>query len=714
MNMLIAEHGGFYRSDDSNNKTTTATAAAASGQTILGGSSYLHCTLAADVLLTYKQLPRQYEHVGILAKILDGSVRSGVLTDDAVAQIQGCLRIIFQQQDGHGTDFAGSLEAAAAKAKHEAEAEAAAAAASSKGKGRAVSHTERDDSDYMRKLLRRIVTAAVRAMREADPRGLFLNPVTDDIAPGYSKVIKEPMCIRTIEEKAEDLEYDHLNDYERDVRLMFANCIKYNIGRDGTWFRVEARRQEKVWKDEVLPQARELFKKETTKRRKQLERADQRDEEKLAKKVETAEERKRRADKISKALKDASGSTDDNAITKLKGSDVDPLVPSKAKRRKKDMDYPSMPCIATMLLSDPFVVRILLDRVLRSVRADVLARKSLPVAHTVVPSLLQLLYLSQFSLQLCSVRGKRFIVPDAGLMKIEVGTENLDPVATAAVRIPFASLRKYLPLLAGLLLQCDLDRRVAAGGDLHDASASSLPSRPASDSTSWQDASSLSALRALTEGAMIHLIQPGQSTEAALSAQLPRFCAALEGLSGGNLGADRSFYISLSQALLRYKRNLSHGTRDLVMAAWIEWIRSSDISAPVHECFMALLNEWTQFGNIVLPRDTMLSLAEEAAKASEESKGSDTKVGKNFALKWKYGGSEFAAVKKEYERMLSIVPEPHLSQWKEKVGINDAALESLSPSVEGDVVAKEEKNVKEEESKTGNPEPMDVDVDVKK
>jgi len=728
MNMLIFEHGEHAPATDAADNANTSDIGA---ETVLGGSSYLHCTLAADLLLTHKQLPRQYEHVGLLAKILDGCVRAGTVTDDAVAQIQGCLRIVFHQRDVHdgggsggGATAGDSMEAAAARAKHEAEA-AAAAMGKARGRGRSGSESraiDRDDSDYQHKLLRKIITAAARAMREADPRGLFLNPVTDEIAPGYSKVIKEPMCIRTIEDKAEEMEYDHLSEYERDVRLLFANCIKYNIGKDGTWFRGEARRQEKVWKEDILSQARELYKKETAKRRKQLERADQQDETKKKKAAsETAEERKRRADNISKALKDASGSTDDNAITKLKGENVDPLPPSKAKRRKKDMDYPSMPCIASMLLSDPFVVRIILDRILRSLRADVLGGKSIPAAHSIVPSLLQLLCITQFATQLCALRGKRFIVPDAGLTKIVVDTEKLDPAAAAAVNVPYASLRKYLPLLAGLLLQSDLDRRVASGGDLHEASASSLPSRSAADPKPWQDASSLTALRALTEGSMIHIVQPGQSNEDALTAQLPRFSVALRGLSGGSLGADRSFFMSLSQALLRYKRNLPHGIRDLVMSSWVDWIRDDiedqekknggNMCLPVHECFVKLLNEWTHFGNVILPRDNMLSLAEDAIKAAEASSGGKP----SFAEMWKYGGEAFAPVKAEYEKMLSIVPEPHLSQWKEKVGIDDANLSTISPPSEQakeekrqDDEAKGDSKVPEGEGKN-DPEPMEVD-----
>ena len=182
--------------------------------------------------------------------------------------------------------------------------------------------------------------------------------------------------------------------------------------------------------------------------------------------------------------------------------------------------------------------------------------------------------------------------------------------------------------------------------------------------------------------------------------------------------------MSLSQALLRYKRNLSHGVRDLVMSSWIGWIRgnkqasgeknASNMCLPVHECFVKLLNEWTHFGNVVLPRDTMLSLAEDAIKAAEASNGGKS----SFAEAWKFGGETFAPVKSEYEKMLAIVPEPHLLQWKEKVGIDNASLAALPvpptakeaeekkemhESVKGDDIAPKDSE------DTNGPEPMDVD-----
>ncbi|RUS27746.1 Bromodomain-containing protein, partial [Jimgerdemannia flammicorona] len=58
----------------------------------------------------------------------------------------------------------------------------------------------------------------------------FLSPV-DPVKlgiPHYPKVIKNPMDISTIEKKLNNAEYNHADEFEADVRLMFRNCYTFN------------------------------------------------------------------------------------------------------------------------------------------------------------------------------------------------------------------------------------------------------------------------------------------------------------------------------------------------------------------------------------------------------------------------------------------------------------------------------------------------------
>lgn len=114
-------------------------------------------------------------------------------------------------------------------------------------------------NEEYKKCLQEVVAFGAKAMRSADIHGIFLNLVTDTIAPRYSIVIKEPMCIKVIEDKAAKKEYRHLSEFEHDVHLMFDNCIKYNNTKEGRWYRNEAKRQEKVWDCDIMPQVKDLL-----------------------------------------------------------------------------------------------------------------------------------------------------------------------------------------------------------------------------------------------------------------------------------------------------------------------------------------------------------------------------------------------------------------------------------------------------------------------
>lgn len=340
--------------------------------------------------------------------------------------------------------------------------------------------------------------------------------------------------------------------------------MAYNVGNAGQWFRGEARRQDKVFTNDIYPQALKLYQSAVG---------------------------KRTSDGPKRAL-DANGSSDEAAAP------IDPLpaIRGKAKRRKKESkkDYsvvpPSIPAIASMLLADPFIIRILMDRALRCLRVDVNRGASIPAAHRVLPSILQLLHLASWSTRLCAIRGKLYAVPDVGMMP---PTDN-DVVSLT----PFVTLRTYTPVLMRLLVESELDRRIAVGGDLQLASQTTNERRSVSPKDSWDGTSHLDVLRALTEGALVHICQPGNTHESSLAVTFPKFDGALQQLSA-NLWNQRPFFLSLIQALLRHKSKLSRTARDVVAAAWLRWLGPStttvsqegSMTSASHECFVMLLND---------------------------------------------------------------------------------------------------------------------------
>ena len=69
----------------------------------------------------------------------------------------------------------------------------------------------------------------VAELEKLDPNGIFADPVTDAIAPGYSTLIRNPMDLSTIKAKLENLEYPTTVSLRSDMILMLDNCTKYTM-----------------------------------------------------------------------------------------------------------------------------------------------------------------------------------------------------------------------------------------------------------------------------------------------------------------------------------------------------------------------------------------------------------------------------------------------------------------------------------------------------
>ncbi|KAG8036576.1 hypothetical protein G9C98_003898 [Cotesia typhae] len=76
--------------------------------------------------------------------------------------------------------------------------------------------------------LQRLLEHLLRSMEKRDPQQFFAWPVTDNIAPGYSSIIKNPMDFSTIKQKIDDNNYQNLNEFIDDFKLMCDNAMIYN------------------------------------------------------------------------------------------------------------------------------------------------------------------------------------------------------------------------------------------------------------------------------------------------------------------------------------------------------------------------------------------------------------------------------------------------------------------------------------------------------
>lgn len=74
----------------------------------------------------------------------------------------------------------------------------------------------------------RLLNDLVKKITQKDTQRLFAMPVTEEIAPGYSNVIKTPIDMSIIKIKVHDDEYEDLRQFRDDMYLMFQNCLTYN------------------------------------------------------------------------------------------------------------------------------------------------------------------------------------------------------------------------------------------------------------------------------------------------------------------------------------------------------------------------------------------------------------------------------------------------------------------------------------------------------
>jgi hypothetical protein len=314
------------------------------------------------------------------------------------------------------------------------------------------------------------------------------------------------------------------------------------------------------------------------------------------------------------------------------------------------------------------VVRILIARVLRDLRRGVMSGGSLPAAHLAIPSLLQLVHMARWSRPMCAVRGKRYFIPEIGIREDAIPQE-------ISSYVPFATLRRCVPLILRLLLESELDRRVLQGGDLFGASQTLEIELAPIQEGSWSESSYMEVPVAILQGAIIFLCQPGMGNEISLSVTFPKLATALQSLSHG-LCADEAFFVGLTQVISRHRAKIPLATRDAIVRSWFGWLKCvpqseyGSVATVAHSFLIRQLNDWASLGNKVLPRDALVQFATDAVKASESM--ARLRPG-CFAELWKAEDNlEFRPVKEQYERMLKLLPSAQAEHWKQQVGVYDA------------------------------------------
>ena len=96
--------------------------------------------------------------------------------------------------------------------------------------------------------------AVLSAAEQADAAGLgiFALPVSEQQAPGYSRVVVDPVDLQTIRARLRDRLYAETDEVLADVLRMYDNCELFNTQPASRVFAEEAQRQRAAVLEAVL------------------------------------------------------------------------------------------------------------------------------------------------------------------------------------------------------------------------------------------------------------------------------------------------------------------------------------------------------------------------------------------------------------------------------------------------------------------------------
>ncbi|XP_046899162.1 bromodomain-containing protein 8 isoform X2 [Hypomesus transpacificus] len=88
--------------------------------------------------------------------------------------------------------------------------------------------SEDQEAIQAQKIWKKAIMLVWRAAANHRYANVFLQPVTDDIAPGYHSIVHRPMDLSTIKKSIETGLIRTTAEFQRDIMLMFQNAVMYN------------------------------------------------------------------------------------------------------------------------------------------------------------------------------------------------------------------------------------------------------------------------------------------------------------------------------------------------------------------------------------------------------------------------------------------------------------------------------------------------------
>ncbi|XP_041078947.1 bromodomain-containing protein 8-like isoform X2 [Polyodon spathula] len=88
--------------------------------------------------------------------------------------------------------------------------------------------SEDQEAIQAQKIWKKAIMLVWRAAANHRYANVFLQPVTDDIAPGYRSIVHRPMDLSTIKKNIENGLIRTTAEFQRDIMLMFQNAVMYN------------------------------------------------------------------------------------------------------------------------------------------------------------------------------------------------------------------------------------------------------------------------------------------------------------------------------------------------------------------------------------------------------------------------------------------------------------------------------------------------------